>query len=162
MARQGGDTNSVPPQVHARRDRRDSATPGGGGPMSLSMSFRSSAGCIAFRPGAGIRGQVCSRGERAGSHIDQESRCGPDPDSRHAGQDWVKRSKHSLLDFSGDIVAPAAEGGQLLRKARQDDRCDLSARDHDGLFREGPAERRSAMVNLPAQPRSGCDCLRFP
>jgi hypothetical protein len=40
------------------------------------------------------------RGEGAARNVDQESRCGPYTDSRHAGQDRVKRvSKHEPLNF---------------------------------------------------------------
>jgi hypothetical protein len=77
------------------------------------------------------------RSEGAARHVDQESRSGPDPDSRHAGQDRVKRvSKHEPLNFLRHFIALDAQSRQLLRQARQDDAGSLGAQDHCGLLRQ--------------------------
>lgn len=47
--------------------------------------------------------------------LGQESGCGPDADSRHAGQDRPKRvSKHQSLHFGSDLVALLTQGRKLL------------------------------------------------
>ena len=67
------------------------------------------------------------RGEGAARNVDQESRCGPDADSRHAGQDRVKRvSKHEPLNFLRHLIALDTQRCQLLRQARQNDAGGLS------------------------------------
>jgi len=69
---------------------------------------------------------MARRGESAARYIDQESGGGPDPNSRHAGQDRMKRvRKYQALYFSSDFIALAAQCRQLLRQARQDDACGL-------------------------------------
>ena len=54
---------------------------------------------------------MARRGEGAARYIDQESCSGPDPDSRHAGQDRVKRvSKYEALNFLRHFLALDAQG----------------------------------------------------
>ena len=67
----------------------------------------------------GVRGQMARRREGAARHVDEESGCGPDADSRHAGQDRMKRvGKHQALNFFRYLVALDAQSRQLLRQAR--------------------------------------------
>ena len=80
---------------------------------------------------------MARRGEGAAHHIDQESGCSPDANSRHAGQDRMKRvSKHQALNLIRYLVASDTKGRQLLRQARQDDARSLSPQDHDSLLRQ--------------------------
>ena len=84
-----------------------------------------------------VSGQMPGRGEGTARDIDQESRGGPNPDSRHAGQDRMKRvRKHKTLDFLRHFLSLCAQRRQLSRQARQDDAGVLSAQDHDRLLRE--------------------------
>lgn len=80
---------------------------------------------------------MARRREGAACHVDQESGRGPDPDSRHAGQDRVKRvSKHQALDFLRHLIALDTQSRQLLRETRQDDAGGLSTQDYDGQLRQ--------------------------
>ncbi len=80
---------------------------------------------------------MAARRKGAAHHIDQESRRGPDADSRHAGQDRMKRvSKYETFNFLCHLVALDAQSRKLLRQARQNDAGGLSAQNHDGLLRE--------------------------
>src|SRR6202011_5348568 len=52
-----------------------------------------------------VSGEMSRRREGAACDIDQESRSGPNPDSRHARQDRMKRvSKHEALNFLRDFL----------------------------------------------------------
>ena len=57
-----------------------------------------------------VSGQMRRGCKGAARHIDQESRGGPNPDSRHAGQDRMKRvRKDEPLDFFGHFVSLRAQ-----------------------------------------------------
>lgn len=48
---------------------------------------------------------MCGRGEGAAGDLGEESGCGPDTDSKHTGQDRVKRvSKNSLFYLKRHLV----------------------------------------------------------
>ena len=84
------------------------------------------------------------RGEGPARYIDQESRSGPNPDSRHAGQDRVKRArKHKTFNFLRHFLALCAQGRQLPGQTRQDDAGCLSAQDDDRLLGERLNDFRS-------------------
>jgi len=77
------------------------------------------------------------RCEGAARHFDQESGRDPDPDSRHAGQDRMKRdSKHETFNLFRYLIALDTQGRQLLRQMRRDDAGSLGAQNRDGLLGE--------------------------
>src|SRR5882724_418539 len=70
----------------------------------LTADGRARTACDRRQPCVG--GQMARRGESTARNVNQESRSGPDPDSRHAGQDRMKRvSEHEPLNFLRYLIA---------------------------------------------------------
>ena len=77
------------------------------------------AGTPGYRHKIGIGCEMCGRGESAAGYLCQESGCGPDTDSGHAGQDRVKRvSKNPLFDLKGHLVSLLTQRDELECQAR--------------------------------------------
>lgn len=79
---------------------------------------------------------MSSRGEGATSDFSsKESGCGPDTDSRHAGQDRVKRvCEDPLFHLKRNLVSLLAQSDELTGKARQNNDSGVSAGNDDGLL----------------------------
>ena len=96
---------------------------------------RTRASC--HRGQASVSGKVGGGSKCPTGYIDQEPCRGPDADSRHAGQDRMKRvCKDETLDFFCNFLTLVSQRLQLLCQARQDDGRGLSAQNDDCLLRE--------------------------
>lgn len=93
------------------------------------------AGAAGDRGETGVGGKMRGRSEGFVRDLCEESGCGPDADSRHAGQDRPKRvGMYKAFDFAGDLVTLFAQGGELLGQARHDDSgCLRAGHDHSLL-----------------------------
>jgi hypothetical protein len=78
---------------------------------------------------------MCCGGEGAAGDLCEESGCGPDTDSGHAGQDWVKRvGKNPLLYFKGYLVSLLTQCDELECQVWQNNDSRNSAGNYDGLL----------------------------
>lgn len=78
---------------------------------------------------------MCGRCEGATGDLCEESGCGPDTDSGHAGQDRVKRvSKNPLFYLKGRLVSLLTQRDELECQVREDDDSSIRAGNNDGLF----------------------------
>ena len=94
---------------------------GSGDRVAQSGEGRQEPGAARHRRQACVGSQMSCGSEGAAHHIDQESGCGPDADSRHAGQDRMKRvRKHKAFDFLGHFFSLFAQSRELSRQPRQD------------------------------------------
>lgn len=93
------------------------------------------SGASGDRGEAVVSGEVTGGGEAFAGDFGEESGCGPDPDSGHAGQDGVKRvCLHEFLDLDSDVRALPAQRGQLFGQAWQDGTGGVGADYDDGLL----------------------------
>lgn len=105
------------------------------------------ADAFGFDRGARLAGrwcQPCVGGQRGGvgeglaRDFRDEDGCGPDRDSRHGGQDRVKRvGLHQAFQVFGDVATLGVQCDQLPGQVRDDQTSRVGAHDYDALFGHG-------------------------
>lgn len=84
---------------------------------------------------------MCGRGEGATGDLGEESGCGPDTDSGHAGQDRVKRvSKNPLFYLKCHLVSLLTQCDELECQTWQNNDSSIRAGNDDGLFGQCPGD----------------------
>lgn len=78
---------------------------------------------------------MCGRGEGAADDLCEESGCGTDIDSGHAGQDRVKRgSKNPLFYLKGHLVSLLTQRDELECQSWPNNDSSICAGNDDGLL----------------------------
>lgn len=82
-----------------------------------------------------ISSKMCGRGEGPTGNLCEESVCGPDTDSGHAGQDRVKRvSKNPLRYLKSHLVFLLTQRDELECQAWENNDSSIRTGDDDGLL----------------------------
>ncbi|GKI97806.1 hypothetical protein NUKP18_55480 [Klebsiella variicola] len=105
---------------------------------------------------------MCGGGEGATGDLCEESGCGPDTDSGHAGQDRVKRvGEYPLLYLKGHLVSLLTQCDELECQAWEDDDSSIRARNDDGLLGQCLADVSSKALSQTGREFVGLGCQFF-